>query len=231
MTNQQQTEFTEETAQDAVAARRVIQWAIVPLVIVTLALGWRYPLLGFSVPIVMLMGIVGGILRGRYVCGILCPRGALFDRIVSAVSPKISIPDSFRSMWLRWPLLIALMGFMAFRIAQAPADIYHWGYVFWQMCVITTAVGVVLALFIHPRSWCSFCPIGTIQNLLGGHRAQLEIDPRSCRECGLCEDACPMDLPVMSHNTDGVVDERDCLKCGECIAACPASAISHENSQ
>jgi hypothetical protein len=39
----------------AVARRRTIQWSLVPVVVVTLALGWKYPALGFSVPVVMLM--------------------------------------------------------------------------------------------------------------------------------------------------------------------------------
>ena len=45
----------------AVARRRTIQWLLVPIVVITLALGWKYPVLGFVVPVVMLMGIVGGL--------------------------------------------------------------------------------------------------------------------------------------------------------------------------
>ncbi len=62
--------------------RRVVQWTILPVVIVVIGLGWRWTWLGFAVPIVMAMGMVGGVFRGRYVCGNLCPRGAFYDRIV-----------------------------------------------------------------------------------------------------------------------------------------------------
>jgi hypothetical protein len=44
------------------------------------------------------LGIIGGIFRGRYVCGNLCPRGGFFDRLISPVSPKLPIPAGFRNM-------------------------------------------------------------------------------------------------------------------------------------
>jgi len=55
------------------ARRRTVQLALWPVVVIVIAFGWHYPLLGFSVPVVMLMGAAGGVLRGRYVCGHLCP--------------------------------------------------------------------------------------------------------------------------------------------------------------
>ncbi len=62
--------------------RHVIQWFLVPVVIISIALGWKFPWLGFSVPIVMLMGAIINIKKGRYGCGNLCPRGNFFDRIM-----------------------------------------------------------------------------------------------------------------------------------------------------
>ncbi|MFC1736814.1 4Fe-4S binding protein [Candidatus Hydrogenedentota bacterium] len=66
--------------------RHIVQWCLLPIVLITIGLGWKYPLLGFSVPVVMTAGFVGGIFRGRYVCGNLCPRGSFFDRILLRVS-------------------------------------------------------------------------------------------------------------------------------------------------
>ncbi len=205
--------------------RRIIQWSLLWIVIITIALGWKYPVLGFSVPLVMLAGFIGSLFNGRYVCGNLCPRGAFFDRIMSVPSPQREIPRIFRNMVLRGVIFIGLMGFMTYRLLQNPSDIYHWGYVFWQMCVITTGIGIVLALIVHQRAWCSFCPIGTLQSAVGGGKNQLKIDSDACIECGLCEKNCPFDLTIFSYKNQGCLPDRDCLKCSECISVCPKNAL------
>jgi len=206
--------------------RRRIQNALWPIVFIVIGLGWKYPLLGFVVPIVMITGIAGSFSHGRYVCGNLCPRGSFFDRLLTHVSLRRHIPSAFRNTWFRVIVLAALMGFMVYRIAQDPASWRHWGRVFWLMCAVTTGIGVVLGIAIHPRAWCSFCPIGTLQSFIGGRKRPLRIDPALCIECRLCERACPFDLPVMSHKPAGIVREPDCLRCSECVAACPKQALS-----
>ncbi|MCX8052943.1 MAG: 4Fe-4S binding protein [Armatimonadetes bacterium] len=206
--------------------RRILQWTLAPITLIVIALGWKYPLLGFAVPVVMITGMIGGVINGRYVCGHLCPRGGFYDRMISPVSPRKPIPQELRSAVLRWTLVALLMGFMIYRIAQNPGDIYHWGHVFWLMCTVTTAIGVLMALFLHPRTWCSLCPIGTIQNAIGGRKNLLRIDSELCRECATCEKACPINLPIVKHKAEGIVSESDCLKCPECITVCPKGALS-----
>jgi ferredoxin-type protein NapH len=210
----------------AVARRRAIQWSLVPVVVVTPALGWKYPVLGFTVPAVMLMGFVGGLFKGRYVCGNLCPRGSFFDRVIAPLSFRKTIPAFVRRMPLRWTILVAMMGFMTWRILQNPGDWRHWGKTFWMMCVITTTIGIVLGILLHPRMWCAFCPMGTIQNALGGNKQQLLIDAGKCKTCHSCEKACPIQLAIVQDKDDGRLTSRDCLKCPECVAACPTNALT-----
>ncbi|MDH7601446.1 MAG: 4Fe-4S binding protein [Armatimonadota bacterium] len=209
--------------------RRLVQWVLAPITIIVIALGWRYPLLGFAVPIVMLTGIAGAFINGRYVCGHLCPRGAFFDRIIAPLSPGRPIPAFLRTKPLRWTLVVLLMGFMTYQIAQNPGDVYHWGRVFWLMCVITTGAGVLLAV-INQRTWCALCPIGTIQAAIGGSKGELLIDPETCRECGACEKVCPINIPIVKHKAEGVVREPDCLRCPECIRVCPVGALRWPDS-
>jgi polyferredoxin len=203
--------------------RRLRQWLLAPIVGVTIAFGWRYPWLGFTVPGAMFLGIVGGLRRGRYVCGNLCPRGSFFDRLIAPLARR-AIPALLRSMPLRWGIFTLLMGFMGWRLADNPADPGHWGLVFWSMCAITTVVGVVLALIFHPRSWCTVCPVGTLSNVVGGGRYQLSID-HSCRECDKCEQSCTFDLPIVNHKGAGVVAEHDCLQRSACAESCPQGAL------
>ena len=145
-----------EGAQAMVRRRKAVQWGVLVIVPITLGLGWRFPWLGFSVPFVMLVGVIGSLFNGRYVCGNLCPRGSFYDRVMAPFSPKRPIPQWIRSKTIRWTLFVLLMGLMAVRVLQNPLDPMHWGRVFWMMCLVTTAVGVPLALLIHPRTWCSY---------------------------------------------------------------------------
>jgi ferredoxin-type protein NapH len=66
--------------------------------------------------------------------------------------------------------------------------------VFVTMCLVTTAVAVLLGSYLSPRAWCSFCPMETAQRLLGGNRYQLKLNEEKCVECTKCETVCPMQL-------------------------------------
>ncbi len=214
-----------DSLKQARLRRKIMQHALWPIVVIVIALGWHYPLLGFTVPFVMIMGMIGGVLRGRYVCGHLCPRGGFFDRVIAPFSLKRSIPPSLRKRTFRWAFFGLLMTFMLYRISLDPADLDHWGRVFWLMCVITTAVGIALGIFIHPRAWCSFCPMGTLQSALDRGNIRIRIDGPACIGCRACEKACPMNLTILKYKDEGVLTDADCLKCPECGAACPRNAL------
>lgn len=205
--------------------RRIIQWSLLWIMLITIAFGWKYPLLGYSVPIVMVAGLIGSMVWGRYLCGNLCPRGSFLDRVMARIGVRRHIPDVLRAMSFRWGVLIVLMGFMLYRGLQHPADPAHWGSVFWTMCVVTTAVAVVGAVFLHPRAWCAFCPMGTMQNAIGGGKGRLRINASICKGCRLCERSCTFDVAILAHREQGVVASRDCLKCSECIVVCPTKAL------
>lgn len=121
------------------------QWLLLPIVLIVIGLGWKYRWLGFLVPLVMLIGIIGAFINGRYLCGNFCPRGAFFDRLITPISPQKNIPNFLRSMTFRWVILILLMGFMVFQLSRE-VSWQHWGFVFWLMCTITTLLGIILAL-------------------------------------------------------------------------------------
>lgn len=208
----------------AVDPRRRRQWLLAPVMLVTIGFGWKYPWLGFAVPVAMAAGVIGGLFRGRYVCGNLCPRGSFFDRVLTPLGFSGEIPARLRSRPLRWTIFALLMAGMTWRLAGNPADPRHWGLVFWAMCTITTIIGVALAIGLHPRAWCALCPIGTLSSALGGDKHRLTIAP-SCRECGKCEANCTLDLPIVRHKGNGVVAERDCLKCSVCVKSCPTGAL------
>jgi len=193
--------------------------------LVTIAFGWKWPVLGFTVPVAMATGIGGSFLRGRYVCGNICPRGSFYDTFFRFIGGNRPVPSFFAGMRFRWGAMAILMSMMALQIAQNPGDPLHWGRVFWLVCLVTTAIGVGLGLYYRPRTWCSFCPVGTMANAIGGDKDRLVIGT-NCRSCGTCEKSCPMDFNIATYKTEGVLPNRDCLKCSACVESCKAGALS-----
>jgi len=206
-------------------AKPLYRWLLGLFMILVIAVGWRYPVMGFAVPAAMLTGMAGGLFKGRYVCGNICPRGSFYDTIFSFVGGRRPVPALFLNAAFRWGIMAMLMGFMAWRLAQNPGDWHHWGTVFWSMCLITTAVGIPLGMIYRSRSWCSFCPVGTVAAAIGGGKYQLAI-AHDCRQCGVCETACPMGLTIAEHRDGGALPHHDCIKCSSCADTCPKGALS-----
>ncbi len=201
------------------------RWLLGSLMVAVIALGWKYPLLGFVVPVAMLTGMAGGALRGRYVCGNFCPRGSFFDTFFARFGPVRQIPEKLFGLKLRGLVMLGLMSFMTYRLMQNPEHLAHWGAVFWQMCLITTLVALVLGLIYRPRTWCAICPVGTMAHVTGGRKMLLAV-AENCSSCRLCEKNCPMGLEVSDFKINGTVQNSDCLQCGTCVNVCPVSALS-----
>ena len=191
------------------------------LVLIVSIGGIFYPKLGYFLLLVFASLMVIAPFRGRWFCGNLCPRGSFVDFWLAPLSRKLKIPPRFRSMWLRVPIFVALMGFMIFRIMQTEGMVDRIGMVFVTLCIITTSIAILFGVVIAPRTWCSFCPMGTLQRGMGGKRYQLKVDAQKCIDCGICQKVCPMQLPA-----NEILDKPDCIKCGRCVEACPKHALS-----
>jgi polyferredoxin len=76
--------------------------------------GIFYPKLGYILLLVFASLMIIAPFRGRWFCGNLCPRGSFVDFWLAPLSRKLKIPPLFRSMWLRAPIFVALMGFMIY---------------------------------------------------------------------------------------------------------------------
>jgi len=191
------------------------------IVIIVSIGGIFYPKLGYFLLLVFASLMLIAPFRGRWFCGNLCPRGSFVDFWLAPISRQVRIPSSLRSMWLRVPIFFALMGFMGFRIIQTQGIIDKLGMVFVTLCILTTSIALLFGVAIAPRTWCSFCPMGTLQRALGGSKYRLKMDRTLCIDCGKCEKVCPMQLPVR-----GIGANPDCIKCARCIDACPKGALS-----
>ena len=215
--------------------RHRLQWVYASVTILILSLGWKFPALGYLVVAAMTGGLISGLVAGRWFCGNLCPRGGFLERIISKYSPNNTMPPRARSTVIRIGVLLFLFCMVGINGSRDPGSWQHWGRVFWLICLVTTTAGAIMAYFWNARAWCAVCPMGTIQNWLGGGKYHLENDPELCKSCKKCEKACPMHLPIIQARTQTapprVLFSKDCLRCGECEAACPVKTLKLAKSE
>lgn len=189
-----------------------------------LAIGLVYPAIGVVALVCMLAPVVIAPFRGRYWCGNFCPRGSFWDNVITKVSPGKPIPPFFRSKGLRVFMLAFIMTMFSVQTYFAWGDLAAMGRVFINLILVTTIVGIILGVVYHQRTWCAFCPMGTLASWLSGKAMPLSVAP-GCVGCNACTRACPLQLSPAGGKTAGAFSDGDCLKCSRCVAACPKKAL------
>lgn len=207
--------------------RKVKQFFMGIMFLFILIGGWFWPFLGYFIPLCMLLGIGVGLWRGRKWCDWYCPRGGFNDVFLKAISPKKDIPKFFKGLPLRIGFLSFLMVMMTIQIIKRWPDPYKIGMFFVILLTVTTILAVILALIFHQRTWCCFCPIGSLGNWVGRGKYPLKIDSKLCTECKLCYEVCPIQVGAYRYKKSGVeiVKDGDCLKCQLCVVSCPKKAL------
>lgn len=218
------------------------------------ASGTRAPAYVFGIIILL------GLILGRTVCGFLCPVGLGQELLYKIKTPKLKKSKfTYILSYLKYVILVVLVVAVPLMFGKSglpvpgfckyicPAGTFggalsllvnpnndsmfmRLGSLFtWKFGVLV--VFMVASVFIF-RFFCRFfCPLGAIYGffskiaLLG-----IKLDKNKCTDCGLCVNACKMDIKR--------VGDHECIQCGECIAVCPTKAISwkgqklfvHENA-
>ncbi|MGM0569072.1 MAG: 4Fe-4S binding protein, partial [Elusimicrobiota bacterium] len=92
---------------------------------------------------------------------------------------------------------------------------------------VTTVISLILSFFIHQRTWCFVCPVGTIASGAGAKKYKIKLESEKCTLCGACARVCPAQIIPYSYKDEGTVriENRDCIKCGLCVSACPEQAL------
>jgi len=205
--------------------RLVLHWIMAPLVPLVIFVGYFWPYLGFIAIAFMLLLFAMVWFRGRFYCGWICPMGAFQERVLAKVSLKKPMLPLFKKTWFKWLVFVLMLGLLTLRLIMSEGDPEAIGATFVMMWTLSTGFAVALGLVWMPRSWCSFCPMGTVQGLLAPkvHRVQVS---DTCRQCGLCQKACPVEINPGSFKTQGVVPGKDCIRCLNCTEVCPQKALS-----
>lgn len=198
------------------------------VLLVFLAIGLVYPAIGVIALICMLAPVAVSFYKGRFWCGNFCPRGSFFDNVLSKVSPKKPIPKIFKSLWLRVFMLLLIMAVFGIQTYYAWGSLPAMGMIFIRIILVTTIVGIVLGMLYNQRTWCSFCPMGTLSSWVGAWKKRMPINTSdSCTNCNLCSKVCPMQLAPNSAKWDpSGFTCGDCIKCGVCIEKCPKKSLS-----
>lgn len=181
-----------------------------------------------------------GAVVGRAACGWVCPFGFLQD-LLAILGPKRKLLRSQQGNWIRYAVLIALVGVGTYAVGQP---------LFCKICPAGTLEGGIpqvltkpaLRVLIGPRYWvkigllavmiaasilikrpfCRFaCPLGAIWSPFNkASLMRLEVDEGACTQCGACKNVCPVELEVYRDpNSDA------CIRCLECTR-CDAVSVS-----
>ncbi|SMB79211.1 4Fe-4S binding domain-containing protein [Desulfonispora thiosulfatigenes DSM 11270] len=206
--------------------------------------GLWVPKLGLLVLAIMASLMISGFFTGRYWCGNFCPHGSLFDKILLPYSKNRNIPKFLKSRTFIVLFFIFFMYNFTRRILNAfdawgtytfPDKL---GFVLVATYLVVLVVGGTLALFTTPRTWCQFCPMGSIQkatHALGRvsgvskkTEKKLTISNKdACLNCGKCAKVCPFQLkPYLNFTENNQFNNLNCIKCSTCIENCPKDLLS-----
>jgi len=166
-------------------------------------------------------------------CGWACPIGFLsevFGRVGGMVWRRRLLPGpklNGRLKLLRY-VVLGLSLFFTYRTGELilrgydPFYVIFSGFGHGTVGIISLIVLIVIAIgaLLVPMFFCRYlCPLGAVFDpfsRLG--LIKIVRDQNACTECGLCNDACPHDIPVQELR---LVRHRDCTNCLECMDSCP----------
>lgn len=218
------------------------KWAWIFTLVV--AFGGLYePKLGLLVILVILGLLMTSFFTGRFWCGNICAHGSLYDRILLKYSLNRKIPKFFRSKTLMILFFIWFGGKITFKLIKVFSAfsgmmfLDKLGLIFVSSYIMVLIIGVPIGLLFSPRTWCRFCPMGTMQILsykLGkllkiANKTDRKISIESkhlCHGCGKCSRVCPMQLtPHLEFDSNNQFSSEKCIKCKTCVENCPAKIL------
>ncbi len=226
---------------------RTYAWILTVLI----GIGGQFvPHLGLLVPIIMVALMGTSLFKGKYWCGNFCPHGSFFDNLIGPASRHTKIPAFLRSK----PVIAAVLIFFMFNLGRRFIDVYatlgtgefleRLGLVFATTYLMVLLVGGLLGLVINERTWCQFCPMGTIQILFyklgkavglakNSDEKVTVSHPDLCHSCGKCARVCPMQLsPYLQFSEDHQqFDDETCIRCNTCVHNCPAGILQMAKPQ
>lgn len=190
-------------------------------------------LFDFRIGLIAILCMVGPIIlslfKGRFWCGNICPRGSFYDNVVSKFSNKKKVPKFLKSTFFRLIVTVIMLTMFTLGMIKNWGNLYAMGFIFYRLIAVTTLIGIILSLFYNHRTWCNFCPMGSIASLISFFKNEKNISSllkvnNSCISCKICERNCPMGIAPYEFKNDAIT-HRDCIQCSKCVYSCPKKSI------
>jgi len=127
--------------------------------------GYFYPAIGLAVPGLMLLALAINFYNRRQFCSSVCPNGRALSAVITPISRGGKLPAFLVEPGMRR----ILCGFMLFCMVNlivryGSGGVAAVGRVFWSIYLIAVGISAVVGIAFKPRSWCTFCPMGTLQD-------------------------------------------------------------------
>lgn len=153
-------------------------------------------------------------------CGWSCSRAAFLEKVWTHVSLKRPVPAFMKSIWFNVLVFVVLMSrviYVGFTQGLLAA--------MFLFCVVPTIIALIVGLY-SPKAWCAFCPSGSIFKVVDKVRSVFRIRKKGdCTQCGVCDNACPMSIPISKIPSYSFIDSSSCVQCGSCVTACPKDSL------
>ena len=187
--------------------------------------------------VILLIGMLAmAVAFRRSFCGTLCPLGTL-QGIAGAAGRRLfgrrrlTVPAGVDRVarYLKYGVLafFLLWTWQAAELVMRPYDPWvAWAHLTAADLLTTYAAGLAVLVvslagsLVYERFFCKYlCPTGALLGLLSKVSfLNIRRDAAACTDCGRCDRACMMNVPVARA---AVVTSAECISCNECVNACP----------
>lgn len=155
-------------------------WKIVSLIFVlAIALGGYFiPILGLAVPLLIAIALIMNARKTRSFCSGFCPNGRTLSFTMKAVSRNKVLPSYLYSTEFRRMLCGFMMFCVISLLARSDGSVMQIGRVFWAIYIASIGISTISGLLFKPRSWCAYCPMGTLQDTMKSPSHRRKSTPR-----------------------------------------------------
>jgi glutamate synthase (NADPH/NADH) small chain len=166
----------------------------------------------------------------RVICGYGCPCVGIRETVGFAFRDRTPRSDWARKLrHAKWLFFVWYAGVLV--ATQYPPNSWTLSFVggFYLVVALTYFGTFFLAPLVGNRAYCRYlCPYGATFGLLN-HAGfyDLKMDAARCIDCGRCEQACDMGIPVWQQGKAAgrVTGLEDCMGCARCVVSCPTDAL------